>query len=263
MKIIKHITYIALTTFCLTGCDNISENERFIEVETTEATKCVLIEDFTGQKCVNCPNAAEEAHKIQEMYGTNKVVVVSIHAGFMGVPVAKGGLMTDTGNEYADYWKVEAYPSGLIDRKEGLFDYPAWAAQTYKYIKADTPVDMEISSDYNESNKTVEIKIEATGLESIAGKLQIWLTESNIISPQSMPEGGTNTNYVHNHVFRTTVNGTWGEDIQINEGESKEVTHSYQLDDKWKPENMSIIAFIYDNNGVMQTTTCEIINNNY
>ena len=30
MKIIKHITYIALTTFCLTGCDNISENERFI-----------------------------------------------------------------------------------------------------------------------------------------------------------------------------------------------------------------------------------------
>ena len=152
MKIIKHITYIALTTFCLTGCDNISENERFIEVETTEATKCVLIEDFTGQKCVNCPNAAEEAHKIQEMYGTNKVVVVSILAGFMGVPVAKGGLMTDTGNEYADYWKVEAYPSGLIDRKEGLFDYPAWAAQTYKYIKADTPVDMEISSDYNESN---------------------------------------------------------------------------------------------------------------
>ncbi|MBC8593244.1 Omp28-related outer membrane protein [Oscillospiraceae bacterium N12] len=51
--------------------------------------------------------------------------------------------------------------------------------------------------------------------------------------------------------------------MQINEGESKEVTHSYQLDDKWKPENMSIIAFIYDNNGVMQTTTCEIINNNY
>ncbi len=34
------------------------------------------------------------------------------------------------------------------------------------------------------------------------------------------------TTYVHNHVFRAAVNGTWGEDVTVDEGEiAKEAVH--------------------------------------
>ena len=53
----------------LASCDNISEDERFIYVKPADVKRRVLIEDFTGQRCVNCPAAHEEIDRLQEQYG--------------------------------------------------------------------------------------------------------------------------------------------------------------------------------------------------
>ncbi|MDR0835927.1 MAG: Omp28-related outer membrane protein [Tannerella sp.] len=77
-------------------------------------------------------------------------------------------------------------------------------------------------------------------------KLQLWLTESGI---QSFQSHGTPTpdEYIHNHILRDAVNGTWGETVEIKQGETKQVEDSYSLKGKtWKPENMSVVGFIYD-----------------
>ena len=54
----------------------------------------VLLEDYTGFKCVNCPAAAHEAHLLQEFYG-DQMVVMGVHAGYYAEPDGSGNYTTD------------------------------------------------------------------------------------------------------------------------------------------------------------------------
>ena len=63
------------------GCDEVDENDRLIYVKPQAVGRNVLIEDFTGQRCVNCPNASEEIARLQREYGADTVIAVGIHSG--------------------------------------------------------------------------------------------------------------------------------------------------------------------------------------
>jgi len=55
--------------------------------------------------------------------------------------------------------------------------------------------------------------------------------------------------YVHNHVFRTSLNGLWGErvggDTGLQKGIIEKVEFSKILNPAWKAENCTVIAFVY------------------
>ena len=55
---------VAVAAAALTSCDNVAEDDRSSNFLPIEADRAVLIEDFTGQNCLNCPVAHE---KIEEM----------------------------------------------------------------------------------------------------------------------------------------------------------------------------------------------------
>ena len=74
--------------------------------------------------------------------------------------------------------------------------------------------------------------------------------EIEIVALQMMPDGSSNRAYVHNHVLRTPVNGTWGDSFTIQEGESKQQEMTQALDTSWNPSNLSIVAFVYNDAGV-------------
>ena len=58
MKIFNHIIPMAVAALALfTACDNIPEDDRLIYIKPAAVSRAVLIEDFTGQACVNCPAA--------------------------------------------------------------------------------------------------------------------------------------------------------------------------------------------------------------
>ena len=57
---------------------------------------------------------------------------------------------------------------------------------------------------------------------------------------------------VHNHVLRIPVNGTWGEDFTIKEGETQEKLLTQPTDASWNSEQLSIVAFVYNDQGVQQ-----------
>ena len=73
-----------------------------------------------------------------------------------------------------------------------------------------------------------------------------------------MPDGTANTSYVHNHVLRAAVNGTWGEDFTIKEGEQKTLTLSMDVEDEWNARNLSIVAFVYNDQGVQQAVKAKV-----
>lgn len=266
MKLRNIIYGFAATTsaLLLASCSNIDDDNRFIYVKPAQVNRAVLIEDFTGQRCINCPYASMEIENIVEQYPEN-VIAVGIHCG-LGVkdtPNSKyQGLMTDTGNEYYKAWGSPGQPAGIVNRNtSSTVAYTQWANLVRTEIQKTAPLSISVSNNYNESDRTVNIAVEAKGTNgNTEGKLEVWLVEDNIVSIQEMPKdlgGGRKYDYVHNHVFRANVTSDlWGDPVTVKEGETTSKTYTYTIPEKWNADNVSVVAFVTDSNNrnVQQVT---------
>lgn len=258
-KIFNILTIFAIALF--SACDTIDEDDRFIGPVEFTPKKNVLIEDFTGQKCLNCPTASEAVKSLQDLYGKEHVIAVAIHGGAMSMSTSNGiGLATETGEEYNKYWGIDSWPKGMVDRNAanpagGATNYTSWAAQVIQRLVEEPKVDIAVSNaTYDKDSLKLNIAVDLATKDKLNGKVQVWLTENNIVALQALPSGGYDTKYVHNHVFRAAVNGTWGEDVVLGKGEETSLTYTVDLNgQKWVPENLSVVAFVYnDQEGVLQ-----------
>ena len=252
---LKNIFALATLGLSFVACDDIKESERFIPITTEMKTdKVVLIEDFTGMNCINCPNAAEEIKQIQNTYGADKVIAVAIHGE---VPGLSGPLANALGTEYCNKWGVEALPIGMVDR-QGLQNYTSWMAKVNERFTAQvTPLSLSLENTFfNSEGTSLFVEVDALASAELDAKLQVWITESNIKGFQKMPDGSFNFNYVHNHVLRDAVNGAWGESITLEAGVKQTITYAYELPagEEWKLENLAVVAFVYNDSGVIQAT---------
>lgn len=243
----------------LASCGNISEDDRLIYVKPADVSKAVLIEDFTGQRCINCPNAAEEIEKLQKQYGKENVVAISIHSGPLAVYSNSRitGLRTQLGDDYYDYWKVEAEPTALINRKGGVVNLDKWQTAVYQELQTLSTVQLDISTHTDTVNNEAVITVTAQVNEPFKGKLQLWLLEDNIVAPQMMPDGTMNMEYVHQHVLRFAINDGWGNDVDWQQGEQI-MSFTSSLDKAWRKGNLSVVAFVYNTDGVMQVKCVEL-----
>lgn len=246
--------HLSLILLLLTACSYVGEEERLIYVKPEPAQRVVLLEDFTGQKCVNCPRGTEVIEQLQETYGDTAFIAVGIHGGPLGFAgnAKYQGLATQAGDEYFTHWGLEYQPVGLVNR-HGAVKYTDWATAVREELAKPAP--LQLGVDASLDNGTIYIMVGAYGTDGqVAGKLQVWLVEDSITAMQMMPNATVNTEYVHNHVLRAVVNGLWGDDFTVNEGEWKECQLTFQPDAAWNPEHLSIVAFVYDNEGVLQAT---------
>ena len=245
--------------FLFTACDNIEENDRLIKVDNVidnipaGIAKNVLIEDFTGQRCSNCPNGTKIIEQLQESYGADRVIAVGIHSGPFG-KLANGNLLpltTTTGCDYYDQRGVESQPGAHIDRNGAIiYNVQEWVITVKERLGLITEIEMDVVAKVNGDNIDITVNEKAYGAYS--GKLQVWILEDGIVASQIMPDATTNRNYIHNHVFRAAVNGAWGDEFSINAEESKSQSFVQAVDTKWNTDNLSVVAFIYDNDGVEQ-----------
>ena len=256
---LKRYTYIIISSICLimAACDHLSEDERLIYEKPEPAQRVVLLEDFTGQRCSNCPKATDVIEQLQETYG-NALVAVGIHGGplaFAGNAKVVG-LKTDTGDEYYNHWNLTYQPVGLINRHPPV-NYTEWVTIVKEELAKPASLRLEGIADF--ADNTITIQLEATGTDGTTqGKLQVWLLEDGIKTLQLMPDGSANQEYIHNHVFRTAINGTWGEDFSIKEGETVERTMTQALESVWNREQLSVVAFVYNNQGVQQAAKIKV-----
>ena len=222
-------------------------------------TRCrtALLETYSGQACVNCPDSHKEATALHEEYHDN-LIIVTIHAGAYGIS-APAGLKQTEGDEYADKFGVKTYPIGMVNRRDGLKDYPSWGAAVYAEIQRETQ--LNISVEASVSNGKLNVNTDLLALEALEGKLQLWVIEDSIIAPQ-VSHSGVQPQYVHNHVFRDAINGTWGEYVSLTLGEKKTMRHNeFELNTAWNLENLSVVAFVYNNDGVLQASKCKVKTN--
>lgn len=248
------------------SCSNIDEGDRLIYVKPAEVGRAVLIEDLTGQRCINCPTGTDIINGIIQTYGEDNVIAVGIHSGPLGFTgnSKRVGLMTDTGDEYYTYWANGTnlgQPSAIFNRKKEPSDnLNNWAAEVGLIISEKANLSIDITNAYDAKKRELTTKVGAFGVNgTVNGKLQVWIVEDGIKAMQMMPDGSANQEYIHNHVFRAAVNGTWGEEVTVKEGETTSKDYSYVLPETWNADNISVVAFVYNGKGVENVAKKHIV----
>lgn len=263
MKKSVSLLYIigVVAAFFFSACSQIDADERLIDMEGVTAQRKVLLEDYTGQLCVNCPNVHGFMETLHKEYGDN-LIMVSVHAKNNpsgGVLVEKGGLMLSLVDAYTDKFKVDALPAGIFNHTgTANSDTLSWRKAINDAIEQPSNVQLEIAAKVENTDLKLDTKVVA--LDELLGSLSLWVLEDSIVAPQKLPGGKTEKKYVHNHVLRAVVNGTWGENITLAKGEEKLLSHTLSLDSTWIPKNLSVVAFVEEGaSGVSQVEKCKVL----
>ena len=235
-----------------------------------DTVRKILIEDFTGHACINCPDAHDAGRIIIDLYG-DQVVFVAIHAGYFSQPDNPPfdyDFRTPMGNDLYNHFGVSVVPIGMINRtpKNGsstpLIGYTGWASEASRYLDSlseepDAYIHLDVSFDAADS--TIDISTETTFFSPNATSrkynLVLVVTESKIIKAQK--HGSiTIPDYEHNHVLRGGVTSTWGDEIHdgiVSTGDVKTKDYSnFKLGSDWNPDNCHVVAYLYYNDGADQ-----------
>lgn len=253
--------------FSVVACDHIDEENRLVYVAPAEVERNILIEDFTGQRCVNCPGATEEIELLQNTYGEDAIIAVGIHSGPFGVKSMPNpnyqALATDLGDEYYAHWGIEAQPGVVINRTGNpVYDTKQYASYVNTLIQRKTPLTMGIDMGENSAGSDCSFKVNAATNEPLSGKLQVWIVEDSISSIQLMPDGSGNMAYMHNHVFRSSITkDIYGDDVQLTTESEFTRDFHFTCDEKWVKKHLSVVAFIYNQSGVVQVVRQKVLKN--
>ena len=276
----KHFPFLALAVFIslFSACDIIeppyTEGNGVDTVlcppqdfeAVTNHTRKVLVEDYTGHTCGNCPRAAETAASLINTYG-EQVVVVAVHVGFFAEPknYPNGSYATDyrteAGNELDAYFgnSSAGLPNGLVNRKpfggssNAVLSYNSWAGAVAAEVAQAPVADIYIKPQYDEASNTAcaDVKVEFLTNLSDEYKLSVLITEDSIVSWQKDYDATPSdiSDYVHRHMLRASFNGTWGEPIgtaPIITGSSDIKRYSVTLNSAWNSEHLHVVAFVYN-----------------
>ncbi|KAA9333572.1 Omp28-related outer membrane protein [Adhaeribacter soli] len=228
----------------------------------------VLLEDYTGHTCGNCPGAALMAKDQQRQHG-DRLVVVAVHAGYFAkynkAPYTTN-FTTPEGEEWATSFGVISNPNGMVNRAKGgtsnsvVQGVSNWPASIASQMSETPQVGMTLTTLYKPESRKVNIKVRSKYLSDLSGKynLMVVITEDSIVNWQknygqaaggdpAYPVGDVNY-YVHPHAMRSVLTGTWGKPNKEapKAGEVTEAYFSATLDPAWNARNCSVVAFIVD-----------------
>ena len=257
--------------------------------ENTNSVVNVLIEDFTGHKCVNCPLAAIDARAIESAH-EGRVFVASIHAapdGGTGFQNTSGSLFShDLTNPNGLAISTEITDGGFVGNPSGTVNRKLFGGQIFQgntswsgyttTILTDNNFVINLQAQTNYFTETrglflhTEIDIKQPTLVDTNQIYQVvYLIEDSLIAPQITPSSWGNPNdidqaYVHRDIMRGCIdNQPMGRQItsafkvdkngNILTGNKYYINYSYKLPEQYNPENMHLLIYVYNN------TTKEIL----
>lgn len=254
---------IFLFSILFSGCDEISNYKQNNTVKPPDkAIRKILIEEYTGFKCGNCPSAAELAHSLIEKY-PGRIVLMELHAGGFAKPSTAHpyDFRTYIGNALDTLFGVSSIgnPNGIINRNyfdgEIVQNPPKWEADVLSFLDSVPNMTLNIMAFYNQTTKDIDINVDINYISKgdSTNFLSVYVTEDSIIQyqtdyrldPPDIP------NYVHNNVLRDAVNGIWGDQLSttsIPAGTIIKRQFHYKIPEGkvWKAENIKFVAFVHN-----------------
>lgn len=269
----KHICMV-LVTGLLAACEVIPAGEHdkviFTPADQTAIKRTSLLIEYSGWQCVNCPTAAEEAHRLKEQYGDNLVVVVMHPESNPNTRHNNKPALNYTCPEADSIYimmggtNTTQFPTGNVnlvkDATQGYFyHYNKWGtliSQAYANPKLVLLAAEATTIDTNVIFVAVDITNLAT--QTMEATVQVWLTEDAVIGSQMKPEG-TDKEYAHNHLMRASISPLWGETLPINAQMTQQIVYEYTLPDKVVKKNCNVVALVSVNGEVVQAAETRII----
>ena len=263
MKFKTFFITVPLVVILFSSCDKVKTPyalakhgnivDTVIDWDTVIPVKRVLLEDYTGHKCPNCPAAAVIAHNQEKTYH-GKLIVLAVHAGYYAMP-GTGEFAPDFRTTAGEAWntdfQVNAYPSGMIDRKEfnghQVIGSGEWVTDIAGIINQAPELNMFMTNTYDTTSGTAHSLIYSHFPASLPGSysITVCVVEDNIISAQDSASTIIH-NYVFKDVLRGSVNGTYGETLtaSVDPAMTYLGKFSIPLNSAWVPENCWILAFV-------------------
>lgn len=268
------IALFAVLPLMFLSCDNFKEDEYLIDLqgETTDSTpitktqdyQAVLLEDYTGWKCVNCPAAAALINDLTTKYG-EKLVAMSVHAGSFAKPGASNHNV-DFRTSYGDTWNTEfgisAYPSGLINRvinngTSRVFQKDDWDNEIGTLLSSSTHylnISLGAKTEEQQGRFIISTKFDFVKDVSFPTLVSVVIVEDSIIGVQlnsNSTYGATPEidDYVFRHVLRT--NGRIDLSLKsgnVSSGETISKNYYINIDSSWKKQHCKAIVFVTNAN---------------
>jgi hypothetical protein len=246
--------------------------------------KQVLLEDVTGVKCVNCPDAAKIAKDLQDA-NPGRVNVVSMHPLIDALKTFTSPINSDGHVSKYDF-RTEAaadictnllgvpnsLPKGAInrikfgDQNELLTDRTAWTSKVNQELNVATPLNITLTEVTQIDGKPVasneiwiDVEIEYTETVADTNYLTMVLLEDSIVDVQEymdysqpVPAPDYNDSYTHTHVMRDAITSSTGDlinkkDAALVPGRIFLKRYKYTVTQPWVRKHMHVVAFVHKN----------------
>ncbi len=272
---LKYILTVLAAAFIFSACDEIKApyqpDASELYQSLTDDNKKVLILEFTGYECGNCPQAHHIIHDLEAKYPEGHIVPIAVHSGFYADPTknpAAPDLTSEEGENLDEYFNASmtGFPTGSINLKKinGDFLIPrsTWEKEAFNEAKQQKEVDITLDASYDEESKDIKVTATVDYLNDIynGSNLSVYLVQDSIIGLQKddhLP--GTQKyikDYVHMNVFRTSFSGIWGTPVLMSNN-TKELTINIADHPDWDVNNLKVVAFVHDYKGTQLVLQAE------
>ena len=189
----------------------------------------VLIEDMTGFLCPNCPQAADKARDIQNLYCGDVVVVAEHITLAFADPISttpgdpfSTDFRTAAGDVYESLFMPPSLPIGMVSRKDfsgtRLLQNGTWAQHVGEIVGGQAEFEVVIdTATFSAGTQTYDFAINIPVLQAVTGEYKLtvlliedsvadWQLDSRYTPPEIFP-------YYHRHVLRTVATDPFGDQI--------------------------------------------------
>ncbi len=219
--------------------------------------KNVVIEEFTGVRCPNCPQGHQIITAIKAA-NAGRIVAVSLHPiNSLGAPYSFSAqdFRSQKAQDLFDYLgQIGLEPAAGIDRVKFasetaiLLEKSKWTNYVNQQMAIAAPVNVLLETNYDSVTRllTVAVELHYTQTVTEENRLTVALTESNIVTAQ-LNGSVIDTFYTHKDIMRDFLTALTGDAHNTTTEAGRVIRKTYQrtLDPLWKPENMHVAAYVH------------------
>ncbi len=236
-------------------------------VSTSPQNRVVMLEEFTGINCPNCPPGHTLASNLLNS-NPGQMFVVAYHPNNSNYTNPSAG-QPDFRRAYPAAFYSTPYcgtsrfmPSAFIGREPGsngekITGTGGWTTAVNTIKTQPSPVNVGVAAVYNSLSNVLSITVQAyyTSTVTDANTIFVTLAENGIVGYQS----NGSANYIHNHVFREAFTAQWGDPIaNRTQGSMNTYTYTFTNVPNYVMANCEVSAFVYNSVTTKVTTGWQV-----
>ena len=230
----------------------------------------VLLVDHTGMNCGNCPSAMDHLRVVANSDWHKYYNEVQCHAGgYASGDPGRSEAATALNYFHGNNGLINGYPSIAVNFYSRASSYASMNIITAleKVVKL-TGADVGISLSVEKGTSKVVCSAQIKAAVSNEYKVNAWLLENNIYSPEQ--EGGSKDyHYYYNHALRKTSETFTAGDISgksigmLYMGQTYDYNCEIAVDSTWEMNNLEVLIVVAARNGsnqwdVVNTAVCGV-----